>query len=131
MRVRMLSPEFVPLVQLPDDAPRAKRQTIRPNPWTVGEQYELRSWSGKAYRSTQVRHGLVVECTGVEHVHIGECVILDACGLCVLEFVEDLNAFAVADGFRDWPAMHAWFAARYTLPFGGWVNYFRVVQKNA
>ena len=133
MRVRMISQEFVTKV-----LDGSKPHTIRPTPWEEGQLYSLRVWTGKPYRSKQREIG-VIECTRTEQIIIGYEGILrrDSEDQPRMRKVtdpadrEELDRLAKADGFDEgWPQMLGWFAARYQLPFEGYINHFKVVEPN-
>jgi len=131
MRVRMISPEFVERVLLPDDDPKAKRQTIRPSAWPTGEPLSLRVWTEKPYRSKQ-REVAVVECELTEPATVRDHgVELPDAGIYLHTGAArvTLGVFAMRDGFDSWDDMARWFQSRYTLPWSGVVNHFRVLHR--
>lgn len=117
MTVKMFKPRFAPLVES-----GVKRQTVRPIPKrkpTTGEPISLRTWTGLPYRSKQriLRESIVTEV---------ETISLHDTGRELLVYVnnselhpEQINAFAVADGFKDGIEMFNWFEANHGLPFDG------------
>lgn len=120
--VRMFKPQFAEPVRL-----GIKLQTIRPTPKRmprVGDIIDCRMWSGKPYRSKQVRlcEGRITEVSGV---HITGCnfVLRLQSGRVVNQWeIADIwtrHAFAQDDGFRDWWDLTSWFRGQHGLPFDG------------
>ena len=108
MIVRMFKPRFAPLVKS-----GVKKQTIRPWPKRVpviGEEISLRQWEDKPYRSKQIVlcDSVVTRIATVEITETG--VIVDS-------YAEPCDAFAVADGFKDFFDLRDWFAETHGLPF--------------
>ena len=104
-----------------------KRNTIRPRPQNgilpkPGDRISCRAWLGKPYRSKQrvLREGTIVAVIRVtirrKGVDFGAMKWRDDSTKAV---VDQLHAFAVRDGFEDWPEMRAWFSATHGLPFKG------------
>ena len=115
--VRMFQPQFAPLVEA-----GTKRQTVRPTPMRMpkpGDKISLRMWTGKPYRSKQrvLREAIITEVAMVD---------ITATGIVVNGYAEPCDAFAVADGFRDFFELRDWFKATHGLPFEGvvikWCN---------
>lgn len=115
--VRMFKPQFAPLVEA-----GTKCQTVRPTPKRMpkaGDKISLRMWTGKPYRSKQ-RVLRESEICGVEKISLCDTgrellVYLDGHEL----HPEQINAFAVADGFKCGIEMFNWFEATHGLPFEG------------
>lgn len=113
MTVIMFKPRFAPLV-----AEGTKLQTVRPprkRPIHAGDILSLRKWSGRPYCSPQVvlRSAVCIEVSPIwicsSGILVGDTGIL----------AEGLDRFAVADGFRSWRDMVAWFIDEHGLPFTG------------
>lgn len=118
MIVKLFQPRFAPLVR-----DRIKRQTVRPWPKRlpkVGEEFSGRQWSGLPYRSEQielVRSRLL----GWDHVTIKEwSVWLGERPHAQVPY----DAFAKADGFKDWTDLQEWFLDNHELPFSGIVYFW-------
>lgn len=88
----------------------------RKRPINPGDAISLRGWEGKAYRSRQ--------CVLSEET----CVIVRNCWIEVQGIVingyrfsepEELDAFAVSDGFTDWAQMRTYNDFFRNLPFSG------------
>lgn len=112
--VRMFQPRFARAV-----ADGTKRQTVRPvpkRPVSPGDHLSLRRWSGAPYRSPQVElaRGVVTDVTPIGISRGGVTLAAD-----ILDTFADNDAFARADGFRDWADLIAWFSATHSLPFEG------------
>lgn len=117
MRVRMFKPQFAGLVKSGQ-----KRQTIRPLPvcWPkVGSAESWRQWSGLPYRSKQIEL-VKVRLTTVLPISFnfypGEDVVSVDGQLLPLD---QFHSLAVADGFKDWNEMAAWFIDHYGSAFSG------------
>jgi hypothetical protein len=113
-RIYMFQPRFAPMVES-----GIKCNTVRPirkRMPKVGEWADLRAWIGPAYRSPQRRLRLEV-ITGIG------LVTLDYSGVMLgNRQLRDLDQFARADGFLDWPEMLHWFNQEYSLPFDGFIT---------
>ncbi len=115
--VRMFKPQFAPLVE-----DGTKCQTVRPTPKRMpkaGDKISLRMWTGKPYRSKQ-RVLRESEISAVEKISLCDM------GRELLVYVnghelhpEEINAFAIADGFKGGIEMFNWFDATHGLPFDG------------
>jgi hypothetical protein len=124
--VRMFKPQFAPLVEA-----GTKLQTVRPTPKRVpqaGDRISLRAWTGKPYRSKQrvLRDATI---SSVERVKIDvQTLEIDGERMGCVECDE----FAIADGFKCFPEMLAWFEDTHGLPFEGviihWSNVPRQLQ---
>jgi hypothetical protein len=111
--VRMLRPQFAELVER-----GIKLQTVRPVPKRMpksGDALSLRTWSGKAYRSTQ-RVLLDAVVTDVYPVRIFQCGIIQN-GQRLSDW--HVRRFAEADGFDGVQEMLNWFESAHGLPFDG------------
>jgi hypothetical protein len=118
--VKMISAQFVAKVRA-----GTKRQTVRPArkyPHKVGDVLDLREWSGRPYRSKQLAI-IMARCTDYFSIRIFE----DGYRVdgITTHRPQDLLAMARADGFESWAEMADWFAARYGLPFDGYVTAWR------
>jgi hypothetical protein len=105
--VRLFQPRFAHQVET-----RVKRQTIRPIPARIplpGDLISCRAWTGKPYRSPQ-RILLVSPIQYVVGVKIGVEGVW-----CADIRVENLDAFAKADGFEGWVDMRSWFIQNHDL----------------
>lgn len=132
--VRLFQPEFrLPIVR------GEKVGTIRPKSVQepqLGDVIDCRMWSGKPYRSKQVKiseHIIVGVYPVVIHVG-GMIVSIPAKKLDRIMYQESakgrrkLDLIAQGDGFQSWKEMQAWFAARYDLPFRGtWIYWGRLL----
>lgn len=119
--VRMFKPRFALLVET-----GTKLQTIRPTPKRLphpGDRISLRAWTGKPYRSKQrvLRDALIMvvelvtitkESATFSHPPLGKFPYR-------LTGVDQLNHFALADGFTSWIELVEWFDAEHGLPFSG------------
>lgn len=100
--------QFAPAV-----ASGLKRQTMRPESKRHARPGQL----------VQLYTGLRTR--GSRLLGLGECevsvpvTITDDAVLVPGESITDLDAFARADGFTDFPDMKAWFAEKHGLPFSG------------
>lgn len=92
------------------------RQTRKRNAIVPGDELSLRAWEGKPYRSKQ---RVLCEET---------CIAVRACWIDVQGIVidqhrfsepEELDAFAVSDGFANWEQMRTYRDFFYNLPFSG------------
>lgn len=80
-----------------------------------GASMSLRHWADLAYRSKQLEFAVA----RILSIHI--------CRISAAGIVVDgercrphrRSAIARLDGFDNWPAMRAWFASRYVLPYTG------------
>lgn len=117
--VRMFKPRFAALVKS-----GAKLQTIRPTPKRMprpGDILDARQWSGKPYRSKQIKLGEFI-IANVAKVELRTYAVM-------MEFktftaahaanTPSADAFARADGFTHWGDMLAWFEREHGLPFDG------------
>jgi hypothetical protein len=120
--VKTFKPEFADAVKN-----GTKRQTIRPMPAReqdcpqVGDILDARMWEGHPYRSKmrKLRTGRIVRLAKVQ-ILPELPIVLHRLQVEGLEPVPaDLDAFARADGFKDWPDMRAWFHREHGLPFTG------------
>lgn len=113
MTVIMFQPRFAPMV-----ADGSKQQTVRPprkRPIKVGDKVSLRKWAARPYGSPQIVLRESV-CAGTAPIMIAQDgIVLD--GVAILG--QDLDRFAVADGFRDWNDLLAWFSDTHALPLHG------------
>lgn len=112
--VKMFKPQFARLV-----AAKLKRQTVRPIPKVMpktGDIISLRMWSGAPYRSKQTI--LLPDCL---ITMVRPCIIRpDSIFVGMPQPCRPaLYYFAVADGFKDFAEMVAWFEAQHGLPFHG------------
>lgn len=108
--VRMFKPQFAPLVES-----GVKCQTVRPIPKRMpkpGDRISLRMWVGNPYRSKQ----RVLRAATISEVWM---VDITETGIAVNSIAEPCDAFAVADGFRDFFELRDWFKATHGLPFEG------------
>ena len=116
MRPRLFQKRFVPLIQS-----GKKNQTIRKYPKCElpkrGDKESLRYWIGTPRRSKQQEFA-VRTIKDVTTVAIGEQGASFFIHRGVFEII-DLDAFAKADGFKDWDEMVQWFKAVHELPFKG------------
>lgn len=107
----------------------AKCQTIRPRRKRVieyGDVLDLRTWTGKPYRSKQrgLREGKQVRVEGII-IHINSVEFAPGTLRATCWFkgqpggLDKLNWFARSDGFMDWAEMRDWFANTHELPFEG------------
>lgn len=89
----------------------------RKRPIVPGDRLSLRGWEGVAYRSNQ-RVLCEETCLDVRPIWIDtRGVYID--GYDRLEEPEDLDRFAVSDGFATWEAMRIYRDFFYRLPFSG------------
>lgn len=110
MIVKMFKPQFAALVEA-----GTKCQTVRPWPKRtpkVGDQISLRTWTGLSYRSKQ----RVLREATIEAVDL---VAISETGVKIEGKPEAEDAFARADGFKDFAEMRDWFSAQHGLPFVG------------
>lgn len=124
--VRLFKPRFAALVES-----GAKLQTVRPTPMRMprpGDTISLRTWTGKPYRSKMrvLRESVV---TVVAPVHINEFGIshvgpIKSYAPQTGELKAGYEAFARADGFKDFAEMRDWFLAEHGLPFTGIVIFW-------
>ncbi len=111
--VRLFKPQFAAAVRA-----GTKRQTVRPTPARLpqeGDAISLRAWSGKPYRSPQIRLG-----EGI--IDAVATITLDAHGIEIgpeLLRPADAAQFAREDGFSDEQQLLEWFDATHGLPFTG------------
>lgn len=88
----------------------------RKRPINPGDELSLRGWEGKPYRSRQ-RTLTDETCLAVR-----ECWI-DAQGIVIDQHrfsePDELDAFAVSDGFDNWEQMRTYRDFFYNLPFSG------------
>lgn len=105
-----------------------KEQTIRPfrkRMPVVGDLAEFRYWSGKPYRSPQIKIGLTVItgvheiCLGIDHVRFkGD----------TINHTPWLDRFAIADGFQHWGELVQWFYAQHgEFPFRGFLTQWQSI----
>lgn len=116
MKVILFQPRFAPLVK-----DGSKRQTIRPtrkHPLKPGEIVSLRQWSSLPYRSpqTELRTAQIVSVESVSITLTGNLPV--AINGRIL-WADELQAFAVADGFASAGEMVTWFDDTHGLPFAG------------
>lgn len=111
--VRLFQPRFADLVER-----GVKTQTVRKTPKRMpaaGDRISLRTWSGSPYRSKQrvLREAEIVEVWPVEiygdSIHVGQRRLSSV----------EREAFARADGFRDFADLAEWFRTTHDLPFDG------------
>lgn len=124
MKVLMFQPRFARLVEQ-----GLKRQTIRAkrrNPIQVGDILSLREWMGEPYASVQKILGSET-CKEIHIVEAGSVTALpEEDGVYVTWFVDGepipkagLDAFAQADGFKNYIEMFNWFLLSHKFPFKG------------
>lgn len=119
MIVRTLQPRFT--VRGTDGKLRiipGKIGTIRLKPWTVGRTYDIRIWTGLPYRSKQEHVAFVTVANATEMLIPSEIMAFERLYW---------DAFAVSDGFKDWPDMRAWFDKTHGLPCAAWHMRWREV----
>lgn len=134
MTVFLFQKEFVPKI-----LDGTKTHTIRPERKRLvppGEMLSLRHWAGTPYRSRQVSfmHTYLLGSQPIE-LHGGGpsgrgqvryfTSFLSGLPCGELNQPEDLDAFAVADGFSDWMAMRNWFRTVHGLPFSGRIYHWK------
>jgi hypothetical protein len=95
----MFKPQFAPLVES-----GAKLQTVRPIPNRMpkaGDRISLRMWTGKPYRSKQrvLREAAIVAVETFSLCDTGRELLVYVNGYEL--HPEQINAFAVADGFKN------------------------------
>jgi hypothetical protein len=126
MIVKLFMPQFAPKVE-----DGTKRQTVRPTPKRrpkVGERLSLREWTGKPYWSKQrvLRETVLKDWEPVTiypwNLQIGTG--LGFRNLTRPNHNRELDAFAVADGFRNFGEMFEWFERQHSRPFSGIVLYW-------
>lgn len=122
--IRLFQPRFASMVRSGE-----KCQTIRPTPKRrpqAGDILDAREWSGLPYRSKQIKIGryaiksvedIVIDADERDSVEVGTLVASQWSG--PFKRVEDLDAFARADGFKDFEEMRNWFVSTHGLPFIG------------
>lgn len=115
--VRMFKPQFAPLVES-----GAKCQTVRPTPKRMpkaGDKISLRMWTGKPYRSKQqvLRESVISAVEKISICDTGRELLVSVGNQSLTP--EELNAFAVADGFKNAIEMCRWFNDTHGLPFEG------------
>ena len=90
---------------------RTRKRPVRP-----GDELSLRAWEGRPYRS---RQRVLADETCL---FVRECWI-DCQGIVIdghrFSGPEELDAFAVSDGFDDWNQMKTYRDFCYDLPFSG------------
>ena len=101
-------PQFVPAIQNGN-----KRQTIRKTrkyPIKVGDTLQL-------YTKLRTKYAeLIMEAICSEVC----CVVIETTRVLVDgKPIADLDKFAIADGFKNWQEMRAWFEKTHSLPFQG------------
>lgn len=102
-----------------------KRHTIRPKrkrPIKPDEALSLRHWEDKAYRSPQIEFGTGVALGSLDIRIFASGIKLGSDGHFDGRYViDDLDDFAVSDGFENWQQMKEFFESRfgYGLPFEG------------
>lgn len=112
-----------------------KRQTVRaprkrwPN---VGDLIDCRVWTGAPYRSKQrhLCHGRITMACSCR-ITAFDVLIVPAPsnrGATWRELSSGNEDFAVADGFKDFASMVAWFAETHGLPFEGMLVKWEVVK---
>ena len=114
-------PSFNFQKQFADDVESGvKRQTIRgkrKNPPRVGQTAHL--FTGLRTKNCRKLGAHRINTVADVVIH-SDCVLIRQCWWqTVLVRKKKLNEFAVADGFKDWNQMRAWFQKTYSLPFGG------------
>lgn len=88
----------------------------RKRPINAGDSLSLRGWEGKAYRSRQ-RVLCDETCIAVRECWIdGQGVVIDQHRF---SDPEELDAFALSDGFESWDQMRMYRDFFYNLPFAG------------
>jgi hypothetical protein len=114
--VKTFKPEFAQMV-----VDGSKLTTIRPWPKdgkipVNGDMLDARMWSGKAYRSSQLKLGMykIISANAFEirksnFVMTHDIILSD----------ETLAYIAKCDGFNSWDRMFTWFIQNYKLPFFG------------
>jgi hypothetical protein len=116
--VLMYRNRFIRPIQL-----KIKRHTIRrerKRPIIAGDYLSHRHWAGKAYDSKQIEIANGT-CTAVFPILVTELgyLIGDGSGQMKTD-PEELNEFAVSDGFADWADLMAYYRAeKVALPFRG------------
>lgn len=115
MKVLLFEPRFWKAVVSGDKVHSIRR--TRKRPVYPGDSLSLRGWEGKPYRSCQR-----VLCEEI-CLTVRECWI-DARGVVIdgihrFSELEELDAFAVSDGFDNWNQMKAFRDFCFTLPFSG------------
>lgn len=111
MTVLTFQPQFVPRV-----LNRTKHRTMRATRRRrvcIGDRLSLRVWSGRPYMSPQ-QILFDTDC-----VHSGRVALHHDRIAIDGEYVVDLEAFAISDGFDTWQQLVAWFADAHGLPFYG------------
>lgn len=115
--VRMIQPRFVSMILSGE-----KLNTIRPTPKREikpGDIIDFRQWSGKPYRSHQIKV-VEVEVEDVSSIEMDYShVVLRGNHLINWTQLDELNDFAKRDGFKDWFDMRDWFNNTHSLPFEG------------
>lgn len=115
--VRMFKPQFAQMVR-----DSIKLQTVRPIPKRMpvpGDIIDCREWSGKPYRSPQVR------LKESEIVRV-DLVTIDPCGLTDHGIWESGDDFARLDGFANFDELVNWFIRHHRiLPFKGIVTVWK------
>lgn len=125
--VKMFKEQFADKV-----ASGTKRQTVRPWPKRPrdlphrGDKLDARKWSGKPYRSKQIKllEGLIKRVVVVEISKFGRYLIVD--GIALTKGGRD--AFAKDDGFKDWEELVLWFKEAHGLPFEGIAIFWDVTK---
>lgn len=115
--VRLFQPRFTALVEA-----GTKCQTVRPTPNQMpkpGDRISLRTWTGKPYRSKQrvLRESVICAVETISLCDTGRELLVYLNGAEL--HPEEINAFAVADGFKNGIELFNWFEATHGLPFEG------------
>ncbi len=120
MTVLTFLPRFAPKVK-DGSKPRTIRGE-RKRPIVAGQALSLRQWSGRPYMTPQIVLREAV-CSRVRNIDIESDLVRIFDPLEQTEELihgrKDLDAFAVLDGFTDWPDMVAHFNKARGLPFVG------------
>jgi hypothetical protein len=114
MKVLLFEPRFVEAVSTGHKLHSIRR--TRKRPICPGDLLSLRTWEGTAYRSRQL---VICEepCIAVRDCWIDQQgIVIDGHRF---SEPEELDAFAVSDGFTDWDQMRAYRDFHYELPFSG------------
>ena len=95
-----------------------KTTTIRPSQWEIGRMYELRAWTGKAYRSKQ-EHVAFVTILAARPVKV------TTDGVETYPVVSLVDSIAKHEGFASWNDMREWFIThhRKAMMAGGFIGY--------
>jgi hypothetical protein len=114
MKVLLFEPRFWGPVASGEKVHSIRR--TRKRPVCRGDNLSLRAWEGKPYRSRQR-----VLCEEI-CIFVRECWI-DRSGIVIdghrFGEADELDAFAVSDGFDNWDQMRTYRDFFYNLPFSG------------